>query len=77
MGVCMAESLCCSSKTVTGLFVNQLSLFSYAHSLQPQELQHARPPYPSPSPGVCPSSCSSAISQYKIKVFKKRESLGD
>ena len=25
--------------------------------LQPQGLQHARVPYPSPSPGVCPSSC--------------------
>ena len=27
-------------------------------SLQPHELQHARPPCLSPSPGVCPSSCS-------------------
>ena len=26
-------------------------------SLQPHGLQHARPPCPSPSPGVCPSSC--------------------
>ena len=26
--------------------------------LQPHGLQHARPPYASPSPGVCPSSCS-------------------
>ena len=28
------------------------------NSLQPHGLQHARPPCPSPSPGVCPSSCS-------------------
>ena len=27
-------------------------------SLQPRGLQHARPPCPSLSPGVCPSSCS-------------------
>ena len=27
-------------------------------SLWPHGLQHARPPCPSPSPGVCPSSCS-------------------
>ena len=26
-------------------------------SLRPYVLQHARPPCPSPSPGVCPSSC--------------------
>ena len=25
--------------------------------LQPHGLEHARPPCPSPSPGVCPSSC--------------------
>ena len=35
-------------------------LFSHtvmSDSLQPQGLQHARPCCPSPSPGVCPSSC--------------------
>ena len=35
-------------------------MFSHAvmsNSLWPQGLQHARPPCPSPSPGVCPSSC--------------------
>ena len=29
-----------------------------SNSLQPHGLQHTRPPCPSPSPGVCPSSCS-------------------
>ena len=29
--------------------------------LQPQGLQHARPCCPSPSPGVCPSSCPLAL----------------
>ena len=27
------------------------------NSLQPHELKHARPPYPSPTPGVHPNSC--------------------
>ena len=38
-----------------------LLLFSHpvaSDSLWPHELQHARPPCPSPFPGVCPSSCS-------------------
>ena len=29
-----------------------------SNSLEPHRLQHTRPPCPSPSPGVCPSSCS-------------------
>ena len=36
-------------------------MFSHSvvsNSLWPQRLQHARPPYPSPSPRVCSSSCS-------------------
>ena len=38
-----------------------LLLFSHlamSDSLQLHGLQHASPPYPSPSPGVCPNSCS-------------------
>ena len=38
-----------------------LLLFSrpvLSNSLRPHELQHAKPPCPSPSPGVCASSCS-------------------
>ena len=37
-----------------------LSLFSHlvmSDSLQPHGLQHTRPPGPSPSPEICPSSC--------------------
>ena len=37
-----------------------LLLFSHpvvCNSLRPHGLQHARPPCPSPSPEVCPSSC--------------------
>ena len=38
-----------------------LLLFSHpivSNSLKPHGLEHARPPRPSPSPGVCLSSCS-------------------
>ena len=34
-----------------------VQLPSRVHSLQPHGLQHTRPPCPSPSPRVCPSSC--------------------
>ena len=39
----------------------QFSQFSHSvvsDSLRPHELQHARPPYPSPTPGVYPNSCA-------------------
>ena len=42
------------------LLLKLLLLFSYqdlSDSLRPHELQHTRPPCPSPSPGVCPNSC--------------------
>ena len=35
----------------------QFSHLVVSDSLQPHEPQHARPPCPSPTPGVCPSSC--------------------
>ena len=35
-----------------------LSCYVMSNSLWPRGLQHARLPCPSPSPGVCPSSCS-------------------
>ena len=33
-------------------------------SLRPHELQHARPPCPSPTPGVCPNPCPSSRWRY-------------
>ena len=36
----------------------QFSRSVVSDSLRPHGLQHARPPCPSPSPGVCPTSCS-------------------
>ena len=46
-------------------FVIQFSSVHFNHSvmsdsLQPHELQHARPPCPSPTPGVYPNSCPSS-----------------
>ena len=35
----------------------QFNLSGMSDSLWPHELQHARPPYPSPAPGVYPDSC--------------------
>ena len=38
----------------------QFSCSIVSDSLWPHGLQHARPPYPSPTPGVCPNSCPSS-----------------
>ena len=49
------------SSSLLLLLLLLLLLFScpvMSDSLLPHGLQHTRPPCPSPSPGVCPSSCS-------------------
>ena len=38
----------------------QFSRSVVSNSLRPHESQHARPPYPSPTPGVYPNSCPSS-----------------
>ena len=38
----------------------QFSRSVVSNSLRPHELQHARPPCPSPTPGVHPDSCASS-----------------
>ena len=38
----------------------QFSRSVVSNSLQPRELQHARPPCPSPTPGVHPNPCPSS-----------------
>ena len=59
----------------------QLSHSVRSYSLQPHELQHARPPCPSPTPGVhsnaCPSSgwCHPAISSSVIPFSSCAQSL--
>ena len=59
----------------------QFSPSVVSNSLQPHELQHARPPCPSPSPGVysnsCPSSqwCHPAISSSVVPFSSCPQSL--
>ena len=59
----------------------QFSCSVVSHSLQPHELQHARPPCPSPTPGVhsnsCPSSrwCDPAISSSFVPFSSCPQSL--
>ena len=59
--ICMAESLRCSPETITTLFIGcqsvQFSSSVLSDSLQLHGLVHARPPCPSPTPGVCSNSC--------------------
>ena len=43
-----------------GGIVSHFSLSVVSASLQPHELQHARPPCPSPTPGVYSNSCPSS-----------------
>ena len=47
----------------------QFSRSIVSDSLQPHELQHARPPCPSPTPGVYPNSCPS--SQWCLPAVSK------
>ena len=64
----------CIIKSTVSLMISlvQFSLSVMSNSLQHHELQHARPPCPSPTPGVhpnpCPSSwsCHPTISSYVI-----------
>ena len=43
-----------------GISSIQFSHSVVSTSLQPHELQHARPPCPSPTPGVHPNPCPSS-----------------
>ena len=71
-------------KLVTFFFLTSYIQFSpsvMSDSLRPHELQHTRPPYPSPTPGVysnsCPSSrwCHPAISSSVIPFSSCPRSL--
>ena len=44
----------------TCLYLVQFSRSAVSDSLRPHESQHARPPCPSPTPGVYPNSCPSS-----------------
>ena len=59
----------------------QFSPSVVSDSLQPHESQHARPPYPSPTPGVHPKTCASsqwchpAISSSVVPFYSCPQSL--
>ena len=59
----------------------QFSCSVMSGSLQPHELQHARPPCPSPTPGVYPNSCPLSrgchptISSSVIPFFSRLQSF--
>ena len=60
--VCESRPICfLYTGSLTAVFLLTQLLFScqvVSNSLWPHWVQHARPPFPSPSPGVCPSSYS-------------------
>ena len=68
---------CCK----TSLTFSSVQSLSCVDSLQPHESQHARPPCPSPTPGVysnsCPSSrwCHPAISSFVVPFSSCPQSL--
>ena len=70
------------SNVVTFVFMKvQFSRLVVSDSLRPHELQHSRPPCPSPTPGVHPDSCPSsqlchpAISSSVIPCSSSPQSL--
>ena len=70
-----------TEKKIIFLYQIQFSCSVVSNSLWPHELQHARPPCPSPSPGVhsdsCPSSwwCHPAISSSVVPFSSCPQSL--
>ena len=58
----MAKSFLCLLENVTTLLISYQfsSVTQLCPTLRPHELQHTRPPCPSPSPGVHSNSCSSS-----------------
>ena len=60
----IATTLCCPLETITTLLTGyqsvQFSCSVMYDSLRPHESQHARPPCPSPTPGVHSNSCPSS-----------------
>ena len=55
--ICQVTFWVTSSSHYSGLSSVQFSRSVTSDSLQPHELQHARPPCPSPTPGVYSNSC--------------------
>ena len=55
----LVSSVCMLSSGIAGSS-DQISRSAVSDSLQPHESQHARPPSPSPTPGVHSDSCPSS-----------------
>ena len=53
----MIQETVCSGVCTEGISLVQFSRSVVSDSLQPREPQHARPPCPSPTPGVHPNPC--------------------
>ena len=85
--ICVPEYFSCSSETITTFLIGyqfssvQFSGSAVSDSFWPHESQHARPPCPSPTPGVhwdsCPSSqrCHPAISSSGVPFSSCPQSL--
>ena len=56
-GVMMTHHLTCKCRHISGELFSSCSAAKSSDSSRPHGLQHSRPPCPSPSPEVCPSSC--------------------
>ena len=69
--------ICCANQFSSAQFSRSV----VSDSLRPHESQHARPPCPSPTPGVHPDSCPSswwchpAISSFVVPFFSCPQSL--
>ena len=75
------KNLCAKKETINKVSSVQFSRSVVPDSLWPQELLHARPPCPSPTPGVYPNPCSSSrwchpiISSSVVPFFSCPQSL--
>ena len=56
--VCVCVCMCAFLSNFLCVFKIQFSCSVMSDSLRPHESQHARPPCPSPTPGVYPNSCA-------------------
>ena len=81
LGLCLCSVVLRESFCSCAISLVQFSRSVVSDSLRPHELQHARPPYPSPSPGVHsesrPSSqwCHPAISSSVVHFSSCPQSL--
>ena len=61
--------ICAATRNVACIRSDQISCSVVSDSLRPHESQHARPPCPSPTPGVHSDSCPSQLKKSKYLMF--------